>query len=176
MANTFLKAQGKEVGKSLVEDDLVATAAHLLEEAGQRGVKIFLPIDAVVSKSLERGDEARQVPIARIAPDDLIFDVGPETITAFESVLKDCATIVWNGPLGAFENPPFHKGTFALAGFLADLEALTVVGGGDSAAAVREAGVADKMSYVSTGGGAFLEMLEGKILPGIAALEECSKR
>ena len=148
----------------------------LLEKAGKRGVKVFLPVDAVVSKSLERGGEARQVPIDKVPPDDLIFDVGPETIAAFEIGPQGLRTVVWNGPLGAFENPPFHKGTFALAEFLARSDALTVVGGGDSAAAVREAGVAEKVSYVSTGGGAFLEMLEGKTLPGIAALEECSKR
>ena len=175
MANTFLKAQGKEVGKSLVEDDHLETAAHLLEKAGRRGLRVLLPVDAVISTSLEKGDQAREVSVDRIPADNLIFDVGPKTIEAFEAALKDCATIVWNGPLGAFENPPFQRGTYALADFLAQLPALTVIGGGDSAAAVREAGVADKMSYVSTGGGAFLEMLEGKILPGIAALEECSK-
>lgn len=176
MANTFLKAEGKEVGKSLVEDDHLDTAAHLLEKAGERGVRISLPVDAVVSQSLDQGGEAREVPIDKVPADALIFDVGSRTIEAFEAVLNNCATIVWNGPLGAFENPPFQKGTFALARFLADLKALTVIGGGDSAAAVREAGVAAKMGYVSTGGGAFLEMLEGKTLPGIAALEECSKR
>ena len=175
MANTFLKAQGKAVGKSLVEDDHLGTAVHLLEKAGKRGIQILLPVDAVVATSLERGAEAREVPIDQIRADDLIFDVGPKTVAAFQTALKDCGTVVWNGPLGAFENPPFQRGTFALADFLAHLNALTVVGGGDSAAAVREAGVAEKMSYVSTGGGAFLEMLEGKTLPGVAALEECSK-
>lgn len=176
MANTFLKAQGREVGKSLVENDYLDTAAHLLTKAGQRGVKIALPVDAVIAPSLERGGEAREVPIDQVPADTLIFDVGPRTIKAFEAALTECGTIVWNGPLGAFENPPFHKGTFALAKFLADLKALTVIGGGDSAAAVREAGVADKVSYVSTGGGAFLEMLEGKTLPGIAVLEDCAGR
>ena len=176
MANTFLKAQGKEVGKSLVEDDHLETAARLLEKAGQRGVKVFLPVDAVVSTSLESRGDVRQVPIDQVPPDTQILDVGSKSIEVFESVLKDCPTIVWNGPLGAFENPPFQKGTFALAEFLGNLKALTVVGGGDSAAAVKQAGVAEKVSYVSTGGGAFLEMLEGKTLPGIAALEECSKR
>lgn len=176
MANTFLKAQGKAVGKSLVEDDHLGTAARLLEKAGKRGIQVLLPVDAVVATSLEKGDEAREVPIDAVAVDDLIFDVGPKTVKAFETTLKGCGTVVWNGPLGAFENPPFHRGTFALAGFLAHLDALTVVGGGDSAAAVRQAGLAEKVSYVSTGGGAFLEMLEGKTLPGIAALEECSQR
>ncbi len=176
MANTFLKAQGKDVGKSLVEDDHLQTAAHLLEKAAQRGVMVFLPVDAVVSSSRDDAVDVRQVSVDAVPPDTQILDVGPKSIEEFESVLKDCATIVWNGPLGAFEYPPFHKGTFALAEFLGNLRALTVVGGGDSAAAVKQAGVAGKVSYVSTGGGAFLELLEGKTLPGIAALEECSQR
>jgi phosphoglycerate kinase len=176
MANTFLKAQGKEVGKSLVEDDLMDTAARLLDKAKQRGVKVFLPVDAVVSPGFESPGDVQQVPVDKVPPNAQILDVGPKTIGVFESALKDCPTIVWNGPMGAFEHPPFHKGTFALAEFLGNLDALTVVGGGDSAAAVKQAGVADKISYISTGGGAFLELLEGKTLPGIAALEECSKR
>ncbi len=176
MANTFLKAQGQEVGNSLAEDDHLETAARLLETAGQRGVKVLLPVDAVVSTSLESPDNVRQVPVDQVPPNTQILDVGPKTIEVFETVLKNCPTIVWNGPLGAFENPPFQAGTFALAQFLGNLKALTVVGGGDSAAAVKQAGVADKVSYVSTGGGAFLELLEGKTLPGIAALEECSSR
>jgi phosphoglycerate kinase len=176
MANTFLKAQGKDVGKSLVEDDHLQTAAHLLQQAAQREVKVFLPVDAVVSPSLEDSVNVQQVSVDAVPPNTQILDVGPKSIAAFETALKDCPTIVWNGPLGAFEYPPFHKGTFALAEFLGNLKALTVIGGGDSAAAVKQAGVAEKVSYVSTGGGAFLELLEGKTLPGIAALEECSKR
>ena len=176
MANTFLKAQGKDVGKSLVEDDHLQTAASLLEKAGQRGVKVLLPVDAVVSPSLEKGDDVQCVSVDKVPADAQILDVGPKSIEIFETALKNCPTIVWNGPLGAFEYPPFHQGTFALARFLGDLNALTVVGGGDSAAAVKQAGAADKVSYVSTGGGAFLELLEGKTLPGVAALEECSRR
>jgi len=176
MANTFLKAQGKEVGKSLVEDDHLQTAVHLLEKAGQRGVRLLLPVDVVVSTNLSSPSDVRQVPVDQVPPDTQILDVGSKTIEVFESVLKNCPTIVWNGPLGAFENPPFQMGTFALAQFLGSLKALTVVGGGDSAAAVKQAGVSDKVSYVSTVGGAFLELLEGKTLPGIAALEECSRR
>jgi len=176
MANTFLKAQGKDVGKSLVENDYLKTAAMLLQKAGQRGVKVFLPVDAVVSPSLEDSVNVQQVSVDAVPPNTQILDVGPKSIAAFEAALKDSLTIVWNGPLGAFEYPPFHKGTFALAEFLGNLKALTVIGGGDSAAAVKQAGVAGKVSYVSTGGGAFLELLEGKTLPGIAALEECSKR
>ena len=176
MANTFLKAQGNAVGKSLVEDDHMETATRLLEEAKKKGVKVYLPVDVVVAKSLEDTDDVRQVPVGKVPSDDKILDVGTETIEVFESVLQKCSTIVWNGPLGAFETHPFQKGTFALAEYLGNLDALTVVGGGDSAAAVKEAKVDDKVSYVSTGGGAFLEMLEGKTLPGIAALEECAKR
>ena len=176
MANTFLKAQGNAVGKSLVEDDHMETATRLLEEAKKKGVKVYLPVDVVVAKSLEDTDDVRQVPVGKVPSDDKILDVGTETMEVFESVLQKCSTIVWNGPLGAFETHPFQKGTFALAEYLGNLDALTVVGGGDSAAAVKEAKVDDKVSYVSTGGGAFLEMLEGKTLPGIAALEECAKR
>lgn len=176
MANTFLKAQGKGVGKSLVEDDYLETAARLLKKAQAMGVKVFLPVDAVVAPSLEVCGTVRQVPVDQVPPDLSILDVGPRTLEVFQSVLGNCRTIVWNGPLGAFETSPFHQGTFALAEFLSDLNALTVVGGGDSAAAIRQAGLEDKVSYVSTGGGAFLEMLEGKTLPGIAALEECQKR
>lgn len=176
MANTFLKAQGKDVGKSLVEDDHLETATRLLKAAAEKGVQVHLPLDAVVAPRLETSVEVREVPVDGVPADAQILDVGPKTIAAFEGVLRGCKTVVWNGPLGAFETPPFHKGTFAIAEFLGTLDALTVVGGGDSAAAVRQGGMTDKVSYVSTGGGAFLEMLEGKILPGIAALEECSGR
>lgn len=176
MANTFLKAQGNETGKSLVEYDHLETASRLLNRAQQSGVKVFLPVDAVVSPDLASGSKARQVSLDQVSPDVQILDVGTKTIDLFTSVLRSCSTIVWNGPLGAFETPPFNKGTFALAEFLGTLDALTVVGGGDSAAAVKEAGADEKVSYVSTGGGAFLEMLEGKILPGVAALDECSGR
>ena len=117
-----------------------------------------------------------EVAIDQIPASALILDVGPQTVDYFTTVLKTCRTIIWNGPLGAFETLPFHKATFALAQVLAGSSALTVVGGGDSAAAVKKAGVADQVSYVSTGGGAFLEMMEGKTLPGIAALEQCSQR
>jgi phosphoglycerate kinase len=175
MANTFLKAQGKEVGESLVEDEFLETAGSLLNTAKEKSVQVYLPVDAVVALNLEHGDDAQSVSIDIVPPDMQILDVGPETVETFKSVLKDCPTIVWNGPVGAFETRAFQDGTFDLAHYLGDLEALTVIGGGDSAAAVRKAGVADKVSYVSTGGGAFLELLEGKTLPGVVALEECGK-
>lgn len=177
MANTFLKAQGKEVGKSLVEDDLLDTARSLLDKGKERGIKILLPVDAVVAPRLEKQVEGvREVTVDDVPADALILDVGPKTIAEYERALEACPSIIWNGPLGAFETPPFNKGTFALAQFLGNLRALTVIGGGDSAAAVKAAGVDQKVSYVSTGGGAFLEQLEGKTLPGVAALEECIGR
>lgn len=174
MANTFFKAMGKQIGKSFAEDDHIETAARFLETAHGRGVKVYLPVDAVVSASPESCGDVSQVSIEKVPPDTQILDIGARSLEIFESVLKNCRTIVWNGPMGVFETPPFNKGTFALARFLGALGALTVVGGGDSAAALRQADAADKVSYVSTGGGAFLELLEGKKLPGVAALEECA--
>ncbi|HYA42812.1 MAG TPA: phosphoglycerate kinase [Syntrophobacteraceae bacterium] len=173
MANTFLKAQGKEVGKSLVESDYIETAQRLIEEANKRGVKVLLPVDAVVSAGGQGAADVRQVNIDMVPGEAQIFDIGPQSLEAFESALKECRTIVWNGPMGVFETPPFEKGTFALAEFLGSIGALTVIGGGDSAAAVRQAGVENRVSYISTGGGAFLELLEGKDLPGVSALEGC---
>ena len=173
MANTFFKAQGKEVGKSLVENDHIETAARLLEAANKRGVKVFLPVDSVVSVSAESCGDVRQVSIDKIPADTQILDIGSQSVQVFESVLRNCKTIIWNGPMGVFETPPFNKGTFALAEFMGSLDALTIIGGGDSAAAIRQADAENKVSYVSTGGGAFLELLEGKDLPGVSALERC---
>jgi phosphoglycerate kinase len=176
MANTFLKAQGIAVGASLVEDDLLDTARELLRKATLSGVTVSLPVDAVVAAGIEDGANAREVDIDKVPAGSQVLDVGPKTVAQYTKALQSCKTIVWNGPLGVFETPPFQKATFALAEFLGTTSALTVVGGGDSAAAVNKAGVAGKVSYVSTGGGAFLEMMEGKVLPGIAALEECAQR
>ena len=173
MANTFFKAQGKDVGKSLVEDDHIETAKRLLETASKRGVKVLLPVDAVVSSGAESFADVRQVSVDEVPKDTRILDIGTQSVQAFESVLRSCRTIVWNGPMGVFETPPFNKGTFALAEFMGSLDALTIIGGGDSAAAIRQANAENKVSYVSTGGGAFLELLEGKDLPGISALERC---
>jgi len=173
MANTFFKAQGKEVGKSLVENDHIETAARLLEAANKRGVKVFLPVDSVVSVSAESCGDVRQVSIDKIPADTQILDIGSQSVQVFESVLRNCKTIIWNGPMGVFETPPFNKGTFALAEFMGSLDAITIIGGGDSAAAIKQANAEDKVSYVSTGGGAFLELLEGKNLPGVSALERC---
>ncbi len=176
MANTFLKARGKNVGRSLVEDDYVNEASRLMDAAARKGVNVHLPVDAVAAPGLEKPEPVRKVSVDEV-PDDLqLLDVGPRTIEAFQKVLGECATIVWNGPVGAFETKPFHEGTFALARFLGDSRALTVIGGGDSASAVRQAGMAGKVSYVSTGGGAFLEMMEGKVLPGVQALKDCMEK
>jgi phosphoglycerate kinase len=169
MANTFFKAMGFEVGDSLVEEEAIPTAKSLLEQSGGH---LVLPVDVAIADAFDN-DANTQV----VAPSDVpagwrILDVGPKTVTTFESALGGAKTVVWNGPLGVFEMPNFAKGTFALAKVLADVDAVTVIGGGDSAAAVRQAGLEDKMTHVSTGGGASLEFLEGKTLPGVAILAE----
>ena len=172
MANTFFKGMGFEVGDSLVEEEAVATARSLLEGAGGR---LILPVDVVIADAFDNAAHTRVV-----APNDVpagwrILDVGPKTIATFESALSGAKTVVWNGPLGVFEMPNFARGTFAVAELLAKLDAVTVIGGGDSAAAVQQAGLAGKMSHVSTGGGASLEFLEGMVLPGVAALADADK-
>ncbi len=176
MANTFFKAKGLQTGRSLVEDDFTQKAASLLHAADKRGVKILLPVDVVVAPNESEGGRARQVPVESVPEDMSILDIGDRSVEAFQAALRGCRTIIWNGPMGVFESPPFNKGTFALAEFMGSLDALTVVGGGDSASAVRQAKAEDKVSYISTGGGAFLEMLEGKELPGVLALEKCSEK
>jgi len=170
MANTFLKAQGREIGKSLVENDKLGVAEKLLREAG---AKLVLPVDAVIADRFEAGAERRTVDVASVPPGWLILDIGPRTIATFTERLRGAKTVIWNGPMGVFEMAPFAAGTFAVARALAGLAgATTIVGGGDSAAAVEQAGVAEKITHVSTGGGASLEFLEGKELPGVAVLED----
>jgi phosphoglycerate kinase len=169
MANTFLKAQGLEVGSSLVDDDSIPVATEILEQAGQ---KMVLPVDAVVADAFAADANARTVSIATVPPGWLILDIGPQTVCLFEEKLSSAGTVVWNGPMGVFEFPRFAAGTKAVAESLAKSRATTIVGGGDSAAAVRQAGLEDKMTFVSTGGGASLMFLEGKTLPGVAALED----
>ena len=176
MANTFLKVLGKNVGKSLVEDEYLNTARDFLEKAKARGVEVLLPEDVVIAPSQESGPEGcRQVAIEDMPDDAMIFDIGEKTLARWRDALSKCKTIVWNGPVGMFEKPQFAKGTMELAKFIAGLDALTVAGGGDTVSALHQAGTYEKMSYVSTGGGAFLEMLEGKELPGVAALKDCGK-
>ena len=172
MANTFLKAQGHEIGQSLVEDDSLGLARETLKIAGE---KLVLPVDVVVADRFAAEAGSKTVSVRLVPEDWLILDIGPETVELFERHMADAKTVVWNGPLGVFEFPRFAAGTEAIARFLANLEALTIVGGGDVVAAVRQAGVADRIDHVSTGGGASLEFLEGKELPGVAALEDKRK-
>ncbi len=174
MANTFLQAQGIAVGKSLSEKDLGATAREILEKAKAAKCAVLLPVDVVVAGEFKAG-AASKVVDANACPDDqMILDVGPKSIALYEKEVAGCATLVWNGPLGAFELKPFDTGTVALAKCVARLtgekKLLSVAGGGDTVAALEAAGVADQFSYVSTAGGAFLEWMEGKTLPGVAAL------
>jgi len=167
MANTFLKAQGYEVGASLVEEDKVELAKDLLKRAGK---KLVLPVDVVVADAFSAEANHRTVSVGKVPKDWRILDVGPKSVSAFENMLKKAQIVVWNGPMGVFEFPAFAAGTVAIAKALAGTGATTIIGGGDSAAAVEQAGVADQMTHISTGGGASLEFLEGRVLPGVAAL------
>ncbi|MXX18395.1 MAG: phosphoglycerate kinase [Dehalococcoidia bacterium] len=170
MANTFLKAKGVDVGASLVEDDLLDMARDILARADAAGVTVSLPEDAVVAAKLSPDAQADTVPIDAFPPDRMILDVGPTTLASFEAALAGSAVVVWNGPLGVFEIEQFAGGSFGLARALAELDATTVVGGGETAAVVARSGLAERFTHVSTGGGASLEMLEGRELPGVAAL------
>ncbi len=169
MANTFFKAQGLEMGNSLVEDEVLETAKALLEEAGET---LVLPVDAVVADAFDNDAASQVVAVDAVKPGWRILDIGPETVAQYKALLATAKTVVWNGPMGVFEMPNFAQGTFAIAKALAEIDAITIIGGGDSASAVAEAGVADEVSHVSTGGGASLEFLEGKTLPGVAALAD----
>jgi phosphoglycerate kinase len=169
MANTFLKAKDVEIGQSLVEEESVDTAREILEQARE---KLVLPVDVVIADAFDAQARRQTVFVEHVGEDWRIMDVGPRTIERFQEILQDAEMVVWNGPLGVFEMDPFSVGTFEIARTLADLDAVTVVGGGDSAAAVNEAGVEDEITHVSTGGGAFLNYLEGKELPGVAALDD----
>ncbi len=175
MANTFLFAQGIAVGNSLCEQGLADTARDILAQAEDRGCAVLLPSDAVVATALETGVATQTVAIGAVPDESMVLDFGPDSIAAIQARIADCHTLVWNGPLGAFEVPPFDRATVAVAKAAARLTAsgtlTTVAGGGDTVAALVQAGVADDFSYVSTAGGAFLEWLEGRVLPGVAALE-----
>lgn len=172
MAFTFLKAQGKEVGKSLVEEDKLDIARQFLEEAERRGIFVGLPVDVVAAPRLEEGAPSKVVPVDRIPADEMGLDVGPETVELFRRKLADARTVIWNGPLGVFEIEQFAQGTLATAKAVAESSAFSLIGGGDSVSAVKKAGVADQISHISTGGGASLEFLAGKELPGIAVLTD----
>lgn len=170
MAYTFFKAQGGQVGASLVEDDKLELAQELLEQAEAKGVKLLLPQDSLCAKEIANNVDTAVHPSDAIPDGWLGLDAGPEAIKIYQDALKDAKTIFWNGPLGAFETPPFDRATDAIAKTVANLDGYTVVGGGDSVAAIHAAGVADKIDHISTGGGASLELLEGQTLPGIAVL------
>ncbi len=170
MANTFLKAQGLRVGDSLVEDGQLETARGVMSEARDRNVRLLLPSDVVLADRFAADAKVRTSPAGAVPDGWRIMDAGPASVQSYAEALGACKTVVWNGPLGVFEFPPFAHGSNALAQALAALDAITIVGGGESAALVREAGLADRFDHVSTGGGAFLEFLEGRELPGVAAL------
>ena len=172
MAYTFFKAQGHEVGKSLLEEDRMEFAKEMLAKAKEKGVELLLPIDTVVAREFKADAEHRTVPASGIEPGWMGLDIGEKTQELFVGALKDAKTVIWNGPMGVFEFPNFAKGTLALAKELAKLDATTIIGGGDSAAAVNQLGYGDKMTHISTGGGASLEFLEGKALPGVVAVQD----
>jgi phosphoglycerate kinase len=172
MANTFLKAKGVSVGRSLVENDNIEVATAVLERAKQLNVNILLPVDAVVADRMAADAGATVVDIDAVGDDRAIFDIGPKSVERFADALRSARTVVWNGPMGVFEIAPFAGGTRGVADAVAASNGFTLVGGGDSVAAVEQLGVAERISHISTGGGASLEFLEGKSLPGIAALQE----
>ncbi len=174
MANTFVKAMGGETGASLVEEDLLDTAKGIIEKAGTRGVELHIPTDAVVADAFSVSANTDQCPSNAVPDDWMALDIGPDTIRSFRDAISRSRTILWNGPMGVFEMEPFQRGTVEVAEAIAkatDQGAFSLVGGGDSVAAVNQFGLSDRMSYVSTGGGAMLEYLEGKVLPGIAAIQ-----
>ena len=171
MAFTFLKALGYSVGKSLVEDELIATAKKIMDKAKKKGVTFYLPVDCVVANAFEASATNFVTTVQEIPEGWMALDIGPASATLFAETLRDAKTVIWNGPMGVFEMDAFSRGTFAVAEAVANCYATTVIGGGDTDAAVNKAGVASQVSYISTGGGAFLELLEGKVLPGVKALD-----
>ncbi len=172
IANTFIAAAGHPVGKSLYEPDLVDEARRLMEQARAKGGEIPVPSDVVVAREFSESAEAVTKAVDQVAEDEMILDIGPETAERYAGILKGAGTIVWNGPVGVFEFDPFAGGTRRLAEAIAESPAFSIAGGGDTLAAIAKFGVADRISYISTGGGAFLEFLEGKKLPAVAVLEE----
>ena len=171
MANTFLKAQEYEVGTSRVEDDLLDTANELVAKAKKQRVKLYLPVDCIVAEKFDPKAETKRTTIQEVPKNWMILDIGPASTLLFGEALEDARTIIWNGPMGAFEMDAFSRGTMAMVQRLASSHALTIVGGGDTDVAVHRAGESGNISYISTGGGAFLMLMEGKVLPGVAALE-----
>jgi phosphoglycerate kinase len=161
---------GHEIGKSLVEDALLDVARDVLKKAEERGVKLYFPVDCIVADKFDASAATKLVSVQEIPQDWMGLDIGPESLKLFTEALKDAQTIIWNGPMGVFEMDAFSKGTVDLAHVVAESDAISIIGGGDTVSAVNKAGVRDKISFVSTGGGASLELLEGKELPGIAVL------
>ncbi|MDR1801419.1 MAG: phosphoglycerate kinase [Lachnospiraceae bacterium] len=172
MAYTFSKAQGGSVGTSLLEEDYLSYASEMIDKAKEKGVKFLLPVDTVIADAFSNDANTDIVAAGEIPDGWMGLDIGPETIRLYKDALKDAKTVVWNGPMGAFEMPKFAEGTEEIARALAETDAVTVIGGGDSAAAVNQMGFGDKMTHISTGGGASLEFLEGKELPGVAAAND----
>ena len=169
MANTFFKAQGFPVADSLVEDDVLETAQNLLNSGGS---KLWLPVDVIIADDFNDGAKRKVVSVGPVPKGWRILDIGPETIEKFNKVISKAGTVVWNGPMGVFEMPNFAKGTFEIANAVANSNAISIIGGGDSASAIKKSGLANKINHISTGGGASLEMLEGVQLPGLVALED----
>lgn len=176
MANTFLKYMGHEVGKSKIEEDRVAAAGEVMKKAAEKKTRFYLPVDVVVAPAPESGAPVKIVPVQEIPADWMALDIGPATALLFREALQEARTVVWNGPMGMFEVDAFSRGTTSMAASVAAAHALTIVGGGDTDAAVHMAGETDRISFISTGGGAFLEMLEGKTLPAVVALNTAEKR
>ena len=172
MAYTFMKAQGGTIGDSLVDDERLGLALEIIDKAKSKGVNLLLPVDTVIADAFEGYTEIKTCKAGQIPDGWQGLDIGPETVKLFSEAIKTAKTVVWNGPMGVFENPDFAKGTLAIATAMAESNATTIIGGGDSAAAVTQMGLASKMSHISTGGGASLEFLEGKTLPGVAALND----
>ena len=172
MANTFLKSLGYDLGKSKVEMDLIEVASSVMKKAAERGIKFYLPVDAVVASDLDAGAEIKIVPIQEIPEKWMALDIGPATSLLYSQALYDAKTIIWNGPMGVFEMDAFSRGTFAMARSVANSYALSIVGGGDTDVAIHKSGETDRITYLSTGGGAFLALMEGKTLPAVAALDD----
>ncbi len=175
MAFTFLKAMGYDIGKSLVEDELLSTAKKVMDKAKKKGVRFYLPVDCVVADKFEAHAVNMITTVQDIPKEWMALDIGPASALLFTEALRSAKTIIWNGPMGVFEMDAFARGTYAVAEAIGNAFATTIIGGGDTDSAVRKAGVDSKVSYISTGGGAFLELLEGKILPGVKALEAKKK-
>lgn len=172
MSYTFFKAMGYEIGKSILDEESIELAKSIMDKAEKSGIELLLPIDTVCAKEFNNESEKEVFDRDKIPADMMGMDIGPKTIELYRECIGKAKTVVWNGPAGVFEMPAFAEGTKAIAAALAESDAVTIIGGGDSAAAVEQFGLADKMTHISTGGGASLEYLEGKELPGIACLEE----